>query len=233
MSARPCGGPTVPASDAGPTTVVQHPAQPHAAPPQAAPRLAARIAALAALVVPQAVALLVQGVAPLLLREAPLVLLALHPFEPWSLMVSTRTGIVPFVAVVVAVRAVPCCGDYLVGRWYGPRLPTWTGGRPRAGWIVRTVQRISAHVGGALLLLYPGATASVLAGANGLPARRFLPLMLTGIVLAALLTRLLATAAAGPLTAVAAALDRWAVPAGLGLLVLVLLVQLRPRRKQD
>jgi membrane protein DedA with SNARE-associated domain len=97
--------------------------------------------------------------------------------------------------------------------------------------VARIVQPLSARAGGALLLLYPGATASVLAGANGLPVRRFLPLMVTGILLAALLTRLLATAAAGPLTAAAGALDRWAVPAGLVLLGLVVLVQLRPARR--
>lgn len=190
-----------------------------------------QVAAVAGLVVPQVLVLAVQGVAPLLLREAPLVLLALHPFEPWSLLVSTRTGLVPFLLVVVAVRAVPCCGDYLVGRWYGPGALARLSRRPRAGRLVRTVQRLSARAGGALLLLYPGATASVLAGANGLPVRRFLPLMVAGIVLAALLTRLLAHAAASPLTAAAAALDRWAVPAGVVLLALVLLTQLRPRRR--
>jgi membrane protein DedA with SNARE-associated domain len=195
------------------------------------PRLALRLAAVACLVVPQAVVLAVQGVAPLLLREAPLVLLALHPFGPWSYLVSTRTGAAAFLAVVVVVRAVPCCGDYLVGRWYGPRALQWLSRRPRAGRAARTVQRLSARFGSALLVLYPGATASVLAGANGLPVRRFLPLMMTGIVLAALLTRLLATAAAGPLTTAAAALDRWALPAGLVLLALVVLAQLRPRRR--
>jgi membrane protein DedA with SNARE-associated domain len=201
------------------------------APGPAQPRLAFRVAAVACLVVPQAVVLAVQGVAPLLLREAPLVLLALHPFGPWSYLVSTRTGAAAFLAVVVVVRAVPCCGDYLVGRWYGPRALQWLSRRPRAGRAARTVQRLSARFGSALLVLYPGATASVLAGANGLPLRRFLPLMVTGIVLAALLTRLLATAAAGPLTAAAAALDRWALPAGLVLLALVVLAQLRPRRR--
>jgi membrane protein DedA with SNARE-associated domain len=197
-----------------------------------APTVWRRRAALTALVVPQGLALLVQGVAPLLLREAPLVLLALHPFEPWSLLVSTRTGIVAFLAVVVAVRAVACCGGYLVGRWYGPRALMWLSRRARTGRAARTVQHMSAWAG-PLLLLYPGATASVLAGVNGLPVRRFLPLMVTGIVLAALLTRLLAVAAAGPLTAAAAVLDRWAGPAGLVLLALVALVQLRPRRGRD
>ena len=80
-----------------------------------------RALALAGLVVPQVAVVAVQGPAPLLLREAPLVLLALHPFAPWSLLVATRTGVLEFVAVVVLVRTVPCCGDYLLGRWYGPR----------------------------------------------------------------------------------------------------------------
>ena len=198
------------------------------------PRLPFRLAAIACLVVPQAVVLAVQGVAPLLLREAPLVLLALHPFGPWSYLVSTRTDVLAFLAVLVVVRAVPCLGDYLVGRWYGPRALAWLSRRPRAGRVARTVQRLSTRFGSALLLVWPGATSSVLAGANGVPARRFVPLMLTGIVLAAVLTRTLATAAARPLTAAAEVLDRWAVPAGLALLGLVLLAQLRPgRRDQD
>ena len=199
----------------------------------ALPRLPFRLAALACLVVPQALVLAVQGVAPLLLREAPLVLLALHPLGPWSYLVSTRTGLVPFLAVLVVVRAVPCCGDYFVGRWYGPRAVTWLSRRPRAGRVARTVQRLSLRFGGALLVFWPGATSSLLAGVNGVPVRRFLPLVLTGIVLAALLTRLLATAAARPLTAAAEVLDRWAVPAGLALFGLVVLAQWRPGRRGE
>jgi hypothetical protein len=198
------------------------------APGPTAPRLPLRLAAIACLVVPQAVVLAVQGVAPLLLREAPLVLLALHPFGPWSYLVSTRTGVATFLAVLIAVRAVPACGDYLVGRWYGPRALEWLSRRPRAGRVARTVQRLSSRFGLLLLVVWPGATSSVLAGVNGIPARRFLPLMLTGMVLAALLTRLLATAAAGPLAVAAAFLDRWAVPAGLVLFGLMVLSQLRP-----
>lgn len=192
-----------------------------------------RSLAVACLVVPQALALAVQGVAPLLLREAPFVLLAVHPFEPWSLLVSTRTDPVPFFAVVVAVRAVPCFGDYLAGRWYGPQALVWMSRRPRGARLVRIVQRQPASFDGAVLLLYPGATASVLAGARGLPARVFLPLMLTGIGAAAALARLVAAAATGPLTAVASALDRWAVPAGLALLALVLLSQLRATPREE
>lgn len=197
----------------------------------ARPRLPLRLAALACLIVPQGAVLAVQGAAPLLLREAPLVLLALHPFGPWSYLVSTRTGVVPFLVVLVAVRALPSCGDYLVGRWYGPRALAWVSRRPRAGPAARTVQRLSTRFGLVLLVVWPGATSSVLAGVNGIPARRFLPLMLTGIVLSALLTRALANAATGPLTAAAAVLDRWAVPVGLALFGLVVLTQLLHGRR--
>lgn len=195
------------------------------------PPLPLRLAALACLVVPQGVVLAVQGVAPLLLREAPLVLLALHPLGPWSYLVSTRTGVAAFLAIVIAVRAVPCCGGYLVGRWYGTRALRWLSRRPRTRRVTHTVQRLSLRFGSVLLVLWPGATSSILAGANGVSVRRFVPLALTGLVLAALLTRLLAAAASGPLTAAAAVLDRWAVPAGLVLFALVALSQLRPGQR--
>lgn len=184
--------------------------------------------AVSALVLPQASVLLVQGAAPVLLREAPLVLLALHPFAPWSLLVSSRTDLLPFLVVMVLVRTVPCCGDYLVGRWYGARALDRLSRRPRARRLTTAGRRLSARAGGALLVLYPGAAASVLAGANGMPARRFAPLMVTGIVLSAVLARALATAAAEPVTAVAGWVERHALPLGAALVVAVVLTRLRP-----
>lgn len=178
----------------------------------------ARALALTGLVVPQVAVVAVQGPAPLLLREAPLLLLALHPFAPWSLLAATRTGLVEFVAVVVAVRTIPCCGDYLLGRWYGPPALDRLTRLRRAGPLALRVQSLSARLGGALLLLYPGATASVLAGVNGMPVRRFLPLMVAGITAAALLTRALAAAAGDRLVGIADLVDRSALLLG-GLLL--------------
>lgn len=178
-----------------------------------------RALAVGALTLPQAVLVAVQGPAPLLLREAPLVLLALHPFAPWSLLVATRTDVLPFVLVLVAVRTVPSAGGYLVGRWYGPAALSRLGRSRRAGPVALRVQRLSARFGGPLLLLYPGATASVLAGVNGMPVRRFLPLMVAGLTAAALLARAIASAASGPLAQIADLVERSALPLGLVLLV--------------
>lgn len=199
--------------------------------PSAPPSRRVRGLALAALVVPQAVLVLVQGAAPLLLREAPLVLLALYPYQPWSLLVSSRSGLVAFVAVIVAVRTVPSVGGYLVGRWYGASALDRLSRRRRTVRLTRVFVRVYARVGGGLLILYPGATASVLAGANGMPARRFAPLMLTGLLVGALVTRFLAGAASGPVTAAAGWVDEHAVPLGLALLAAVVVTQLVSRRR--
>ena len=195
-------------------------------------RTALRALALTGLVVPQVAVVAVQGAAPLLLREAPLVLLALHPFAPWSLLVATRTGFLEFVAVVVLVRTVPCCGDYLLGRWYGPPALARLSRLRRAGPVALRVQSLSARFGGLLLLLYPGATASVLAGVNGMPVRRFLPLMVAGITAAALLARGLVLAAGDRLTAVAEQVDRYAVALGAVLLVATLVWAVLTRDRQ-
>lgn len=60
-----------------------------------------RAEALATLVAPQVLLVLVHGVASLLLRRAPLLLPALHPVEPWSVLVAARTDVLPFVVVAV------------------------------------------------------------------------------------------------------------------------------------
>ena len=184
----------------------------------ARPPLVLRVLALACLVVPQTVLLLVQGAAPVLLRDAPLLLLVLHPIEPWSLLVAPAIEPVVFVLVVLAVRLPLYCGDFLVGRWYGEagldRLS-----RSRAGLFATTVQRLFGRAAGPLLVLFPGATVSVLAGATGLSWRRFFPLILSGVLLAAVLTRALAAVASGPLVALTEVIGTYALPLGVALVV--------------
>lgn len=171
-----------------------------------------------------------QGAAPLLLREAPLLLLALHPYEPWSVLVAARTDVLPFVAVVVAVRSVPACAGYLVGRWYGEagldRLS-----RTRAGrWAGRVPRLAAGRASPVLLVVYPGATASVLAGAGRLRPRTFVPLMLAGLVLGAAVSRVLAGVAAGPVETVAGFVDRHVVVLGVVLLLVAVVVGVRQGR---
>ena len=82
-----------------------------------------------------------------------------------------------------------------------------------------------------LLVLFPGATASVLAGVTGLRAAAFLPLMLTGLILGALLSRTLAAAAAGPVAALAGFIDRHVLLWGAAILAVVAIVKVVQRRR--
>ena len=188
------------------------------------------MAAVAALALPQVLTLLVQGAAPLLLREAPLLLLALHPYEPWSVLVAARTDVLPFTAVILAVRTVPACGGYLVGRWYGPRaLDRLSRSRCVVRRLGRTPRLLSGRVPCALLVVYPGATASVLAGIARLRPPAFLPLMLTRLLVGAAVSRMLAMVAGGPVARVAALVDQHALLLGAVLLALAALAAARRR----
>ena len=190
---------------------------------------ALRRACLLALLVPALVTLAVQPAAPYLLDAAPLLLLVLHPYEPWSLLVSDRFSLTPFVLVVVAVRGAACWADYWVGRWYGPAATAFLV-QHRAGRVPALVRRAFSAAQVPAVLIYPGALVSVLAGSAGMPARRFFPLLLSGLTGWALLTRTVASSASAPLARVVSVLLRHsALVSGVVLVVVLAALWLRPR----
>ena len=123
-------------------------------------------------------------------------------------------------------------GDYFVGRWYGETGLAWLASRSRAGGIAAGFQRLFRRAGGPLLVLFPGATVSVLAGATGVPFRRFLPLVFCGVLLAAVVTRGLASVAADPLGALVDLVTRHPVALGAALAAGVVLRELVVRRRR-
>lgn len=189
-------------------------------------RTVLRRGCLLALLVPALVTFGVQPFAPYLLEAAPLLLLVLHPYEPWSLLVSDSFSPTSFVLVVVAVRAAACTADFGVGRWYGPSAVEFLA-KHRAGRVPTLVQRGFARAQVPLVLLYPGALVSVLAGSSGVPARRFFPLLLAGLTGWAVLTRVVASLAAGPLARTTGWLALHAPSAAVFLLVAVVVVAWR------
>lgn len=192
------------------------------------PPRALRVLALACLAVPQALVVAVQGAAPVLLRDAPLLLLVLHPVEPWSLLVAPRVSAGVFVAVVAGVRLPVCVGDYFVGRWYGERALAWSARRSR---LLPLLARAFGRARGPLLVLWPGATVSVLAGTTRMQLRRFLPLVAVGVLLSAAVARLLTRVAAGPLVTVSRVVEQNALAVGAVLLVAVVATELLRARR--
>jgi membrane protein DedA with SNARE-associated domain len=91
---------------------------------------------------------------------------------------------------------------YLLGRWYGDRAAAWMERRAGAGPFAADLQRGFARIGDLAVLLAPGALVCTLAGATGMPPRRFVALNLIGSIGAVVVVRLVADAAAGPLATV-------------------------------
>lgn len=167
---------------------------------------------LALLTVPIAV-LSLAGIAamaftPILVREAPLLLIALESRNRYLLLVAARVDLVPFVLVGIVRRLVSDPFFYLLGRWYGERGVDWVQRRAGAGAWVESVKRLFSPFAVPAVLLFPGTLVCVLAGATGMPPRRFVALNVTGSVAAVLGLRLLAEVAAGPLAAIVAFSDR-------------------------
>lgn len=162
------------------------------------------------------VALSVAGIAaaaftPLLVREAPLLLLVLESRNRYLLLVAARVDLVPFLVVGVLRRFASDPFYYLLGRWYGDRALAWVGRRAGDAGFAADLQRWFGRVAGAAVVLAPGALVCTLAGATGMPPRRFVALNLLGSLGAVVVLRLAADAAAGPLETIVRFSDRNAV----------------------
>lgn len=206
---------------------------PSTAPP--APAHGADRRRLALLTVPIAVlslaGLAAMAFTPILVRDAPLLLLALESRNRYLLLVAARVDLVPFVVVGTLRRLLSDPFFYLLGRWYGEHGVDWARRRTGAGAWTQSVTRLFGRLAVPAVLLFPGALVCVLAGATGMPPRRFLALNVTGSVGAVVGLRLLADVAAGPLAAIVAFSDRNAGRLTAAFVAVTVLVVLADRRR--
>lgn len=149
---------------------------PEASPPSYAPPRRALTAALSALVV---VGTIGWALSPVLLVEAPLLLVALNPIPRHVLMVSPTVEFLPLLAIVVIRRQLSCAGAYFVGETYGDRTLAFVLRRPPWGRLVMGVARLFGRAGIPLLILAPNVTA-IFAGTSRMRFALFLPASLLG-----------------------------------------------------
>jgi membrane protein DedA with SNARE-associated domain len=177
--------------------------------------------------------ILAAALTPLLVRDAPLLLLVLESRNRYLLLVAAKVDVVPFVVVGVLRRFASDPFFYLLGRWYGDRAVRWVERRMGGGQVVTEIERLFARVAIPLVALLPGALTCTLAGSTGMPPRRFVAWNLAGTVVVVVALRLLADAAAGPLAAIVAFNDRntgWLTAVFVVATVLWLLVERRRGR---
>lgn len=183
----------------------------------------ARAVVVALIGVSVALAVVGNALTPLLLRVAPVGLLALQASYPQMALTSGRIDPVVFVLVAGVRRWAGEVVAFLGARVLGPAVMARLGGRRAAGMRIPTAVRLGGPTGQALLALaVPHPFASVALGLTSMPVARFLVLKLIGSLASVVVIRWLAVAASSPLDALADAVGGNALPLTLVTATLVL-----------
>jgi membrane protein DedA with SNARE-associated domain len=153
--------------------------------------------------------ILAAAFAPLLVRDHPLLLIALEARNRYLLLVSGKVGAAEFIAVGVTRRFASDPFFYLLGRWYGDAAVGWIEQRwPGGRRTIESLQRLFRRVEDAAVFLFPGALVCVIAGATGMRPARFVTLNLFGSLFVVVVLRMVAAAAADPFDVIVRFNDR-------------------------
>jgi hypothetical protein len=134
--------------------------------------------------------------APVLVRDHPLLLLVLQTSLPYVLLVSGKVGLAALLAVAMARLLAANVGYYFFGRWYGEQAIQWTRARGRGSRVVVDgLAGVFTGLRDPLVLLLLNPVVGLLAGATGMRPRRYLVLRTIGVVVTVLAWRLAAARA--------------------------------------
>lgn len=186
------------------------------------------------MVVTTVAGLFAMALTPVLVRDAPLLLLLLESRNRYLLLVAAKVEFVPFLVIGVLRRFLSDPFYYLLGYWYGDRAVRWMERRAGGSFFALDVQRWFSRLAVGVVVLFPGALVSVLAGATGMGARRFIVLNLLGSLGAVLVLWRVADLSAGPLAALVGFSDRnagWLTAVFVGVTALWLTFEWRRGRR--
>lgn len=150
------------------------------------------------------------ALAPALVANQPVLLLALNSTTRHLVLTSTSVDVVPYFAVALVRRTLEDPLLFLLGWRYGDAAVAWTvdhlGGARTLGWLRRNFRRY----GWPLVALVPGGVVCVLAGASRMGLVPFALVGLAGTVGTIAALRASGEALAGPVdVAVALIADNW------------------------
>lgn len=140
---------------------------------------------------------------PSLLKNHPLLLVAMEPRNRYLLLVADKVSFVPFLLVATVRRLVSDPLFYLLGYLYGDAGVRWIERKMAdSGGLVRGMERGFAKAAPLMVFLFPGAIVCVLAGATGMSPLLFLALNVAGTITMVSLLYRFAEFFDGPLGAV-------------------------------
>jgi membrane protein DedA with SNARE-associated domain len=140
------------------------------------------------------------ALAPKLLVEKPLLLVALNPVLRHLVLAANDIPPIPFYVVALLRLLGPDPFHYLLGRLYGDAALAWVERRsPRAGRFVRWVEGLFERWGLLVLLVAPEGVVCLLAGAAGVHPITFVAVDVLGTLGMLALVRLFGSAFAVPI----------------------------------
>ncbi|MBA2437712.1 MAG: hypothetical protein H0V52_05085 [Acidimicrobiia bacterium] len=179
-----------------------------------------------------AAAVVGNALAPTLVVNHPLLLLALNTTTRHLVLTSTSVDFVPYLLVGLGRRLLEDPFLFLLGRWYGDDAIAWVDAKVGGGRLLAFVQRNFHWVGWLLVAVVPGGVVCVLAGASRMRTAVFLVLNVGGTVATILALRRFGDVFAGPVDATVTFVgDNVVVLTGLSIFLTGLFVLRRRRRR--
>ncbi len=163
------------------------------------------------------------ALAPTLLVEHPLVLVALEPRNRYLLLTAGRVDLVPYLVFATFRRIASDPVYFALGALYGDRAVRWMEDQagPRGARFVLWAEAAYRRASHLAVFLFPGLLVCLMAGATGMRTRTFLALNLAGTLCAVVVLRLFADALEDPVLAVTDAVEAYQTPLTAGSVVTV------------
>lgn len=134
------------------------------------------------------------ALAPTLIADHPLVLVALEPRNRYLLLTAGRIDMVPYLVFATFRRIASDPVYFALGHLYGDRSIRWMERQAgeRGARFVRVAERGYRRFSRAAVFLFPGLIVCIMAGATGMKTRTFLAYNLAGTVVAVIVLRIFA-----------------------------------------
>lgn len=144
------------------------------------------------------------ALAPTLIADHPLVLVALEPRNRYLLLTAGRVDLVPYVLFATFRRIASDPVYFALGALYGDRSIRWMERQAgdRGAKFVRFAERGYRRFSRLAVFFFPGLLVCVMAGATGMKTRTFLAWNLAGTVVAVIALRIFANQLEDPVLAV-------------------------------
>lgn len=149
------------------------------------------------------------ALAPTLLADHPLLLLALAPIFRYMVATATQIDPVPFFTVALVAKFATDPIMYLLGWHYGDAAVRWIERKAGAGEYVRTLERWFTKARYPVVFVAPNRLVCVLAGATRMPFRAFAAVNVIGTLVTITVAWSLSDALSGPIDAFIRFIDRY------------------------